>query len=464
VQVRRTIREVRVVSAGKGGAVLRGENLESRVVAVVHGVRASQRSEVSIPNDAGTVLATVARAAVDAQRLALVEVEPISAVSNVVESTAHALGAPVALVASDILDRTLADPMLVQLAPDLALQSAACLVGGATFAEAVTIWRHDVVHGLHLLAETSDGASARACGQARAALADPERIADEPGYVTAVVSCRGVAGGAVVVELPTDDDPERVGALVARAAERLAQLLERYALLEQDAARERALVEASERRLARLGYDLHDGPMQALVALGAEFRLLSSDVERLISGAAVAAVREGFGSLMEKLRVVEAGLRAVARSSESSGVVTEPLVRAIGRELDLVAALAPIVVHRDLEEEPAGLSDSQRIAIYRVVQEALANVRQHSGATEVQVSFRVVGGRAALRITDNGRGFDPVEDSAAARGRGRLGLVGISERVRLLGGALHVMSRPGSGTTLELALTPWAGTVPGDAA
>jgi signal transduction histidine kinase len=80
-----------------------------------------------------------------------------------------------------------------------------------------------------------------------------------------------------------------------------------------------------------------------------------------------------------------------------------------------------------------------------VVQEALQNVSRHSGASHVKITVRQPNGAVSLTIEDDGAGFDP------RRTRG-MGLLGMEERVRQLGGKLEVQSQPGKGTTLHISL------------
>ena len=83
--------------------------------------------------------------------------------------------------------------------------------------------------------------------------------------------------------------------------------------------------------------------------------------------------------------------------------------------------------------------------LYRVTQESLSNVVQHSGASAVRVELSSVG-RTVLRVRDDGCGFKP-------SGRnGRLGVSGMRERALLVGGRLNVFSAPGEGTTIELTM------------
>jgi signal transduction histidine kinase len=94
--------------------------------------------------------------------------------------------------------------------------------------------------------------------------------------------------------------------------------------------------------------------------------------------------------------------------------------------------------------------------VYRIVQEALTNVAKHAGAAAVNVVVTRPDGSVSVVIEDDGAGFDP--DSAP---KGRLGLVGMRERVELVGGEIDVDSSPGSGTTVAVQIpVPKGGGAP----
>jgi signal transduction histidine kinase len=109
----------------------------------------------------------------------------------------------------------------------------------------------------------------------------------------------------------------------------------------------------------------------------------------------------------------------------------------------------------ELGGELDGLTASQRITIYRIVQEGLSNVRDHSEATAVRVTVDGRQGQIRVQIEDNGQGFHVEPTMIRAAKNGRLGLVGIGERVRLLGGQFDIQSRVGGPTTLSVALLRW---------
>ena len=125
------------------------------------------------------------------------------------------------------------------------------------------------------------------------------------------------------------------------------------------------------------------------------------------------------------------------------------------READAHAAQADMEVVLVTEGEFDALTDSQRIVLVRVIQECLSNAREHSGAGEVRIEVRSTTTHVEASVTDNGRGFEVEATLLDAARRGRLGLVGVHERVRLLGGTCDVTSRPGGPTTVSVVLSRW---------
>ena len=97
------------------------------------------------------------------------------------------------------------------------------------------------------------------------------------------------------------------------------------------------------------------------------------------------------------------------------------------------------------------LAPDAEITLFRVAQEALANVRRHAGRARVRVRLRRLDGHLRLEVRDWGRGFEPGAVRPTAEGE-HVGLAGMRERLHLLGGALDVRSGPEHGTTVRATL------------
>jgi signal transduction histidine kinase len=114
-----------------------------------------------------------------------------------------------------------------------------------------------------------------------------------------------------------------------------------------------------------------------------------------------------------------------------------------------------IHVQQRINGDFTGMTVSQKIALIRVVQEALTNIREHANAARVRITITARTGRVDARVEDDGVGFHVARTLLDGAQRGRLGLVGSSERIRLLGGRFDVKSRPGGPTTVSLSLPRW---------
>jgi signal transduction histidine kinase len=99
-----------------------------------------------------------------------------------------------------------------------------------------------------------------------------------------------------------------------------------------------------------------------------------------------------------------------------------------------------------------GVSGDLAIACFRVVQEALTNIARHARAQHVRIELARSDGTLELTVRDDGVGFDVQRILDGAAGRGNLGLVGMTERVEILGGVLNLESEPGHGTRIRIAL------------
>jgi hypothetical protein len=104
-------------------------------------------------------------------------------------------------------------------------------------------------------------------------------------------------------------------------------------LLERNAKHERSLVEASERRLTRLGYDLHDGPMQELVVLAYDLMTMRRRVDALVDDQGRLEVAPAFDALHERIVEIDRSLRELAQSLEARSLVEQPIRHLLEREI-----------------------------------------------------------------------------------------------------------------------------------
>lgn len=223
-----------------------------------------------------------------------------------------------------------------------------------------------------------------------------------------------------------------------------------------------ALVDGGERRLVRLGYDLHDGPLQELLVLADEVRLFREQLGGVLDGRDERAIVLGRVDDVEgRLVALEASVRRISTAAHASALADRPFAESLGEALDAFKARSGIAPSVRLQGDPAALSASQRIALLSVVGEALNNVREHArGARSVAVEIECGADGAGARVVDDGCGFDVERALVSAARRGRMGLAGIHERVRLLGGRCVVDSREGGPTTVTLSLPRWQPSSP----
>lgn len=203
----------------------------------------------------------------------------------------------------------------------------------------------------------------------------------------------------------------------------------------------RVAIQAQEQERRRIGQDLHDEVNQALTAVS--LRLQAS-----IENAPPELRRE----LTETKRLASQAmdeLLAIARQLRPAVLDDHGLVPALHSQVRGFAEQTGIDASFRTRGAMAKLSPEQQLVIFRVTQEGLSNIAQHSDARKVEVELSFVG-RTLLKISDDGHGFTPAE--GAKRNGNGLGLSGMRERALLVGGRLTLWSSEGEGTRVELAM------------
>jgi signal transduction histidine kinase len=193
-----------------------------------------------------------------------------------------------------------------------------------------------------------------------------------------------------------------------------------------------ALLEGQELERKRLARELHDETGQALTSILLGLKAL----EQQIGEEPLAQIRELVGSALGDVRRLTTELRPPALDDFGLEPALERLVK-------LTSERSGLDVQLNVAVPPGVLQPVQETAIYRIVQEALTNVVKHAGASSISILVTHSGRSVRTLVEDDGGGFD------LERVReGAFGLVGMRERVSLLGGRFEVQSSPASGTTL----------------
>jgi signal transduction histidine kinase len=378
-------------------------------------------------------------------------------IDRLVASMAGHLGSDAAAVRTLVFVRAVRDRHVLDLPPQLGAETVLKMLCTFTGTTSASLW-HESSDGrlVEMLQVGDEDSSRRRRAAAREAIGKGRRVTGPRSHFHSVPVQRwGLPSGALVFRCHAEGRVTSL-AYASEAAIALAPLIEFDALLVRNAGRERSLTAASERRLTRFGFDLHDGPMQDIAALAQDVRLFRAQLAAILADNDYQQIALGrIGDLEARLMTLDGELRQIAASLQSPTVLRVPFTDALAHEVEGFGSDAGIRFELATSGEFGEMTSSQKIALLRVIQESLANVREHAGAHHVSV--RVRGGRSRLtaEITDDGRGFDVERRLVQATRAGRLGLVGMGERIRLLGGRFHVDSAPGGPTRIHASIPRW---------
>ena len=224
---------------------------------------------------------------------------------------------------------------------------------------------------------------------------------------------------------------------VAGAIEHLASALLEAKAAQSALARQLISVQENERRT--LARELHDDVGQTLTALN----VTAAHLERNAQSLETSEIVECAGDLRRDIRVCGEQLRSLLKSLRPHGLDAAGLSQMLreivdgwgGRETGIEFAA-------DIPASFPAISDESALTLYRIVQEALTNVVRHSGASQCRVVVRIGDGRVRLEIGDDGQGLP--QAGAARRG----GLLGMAERLHMVGGDLKLLSNGSRGLRL----------------
>lgn len=206
-----------------------------------------------------------------------------------------------------------------------------------------------------------------------------------------------------------------------------------------------AVTRTQEEERRRIARELHDGTVQALVAVGRRLEYLEGAAQEPELVSQLTALRHQVGDAAAEVRRFSRELRPLVL--EDLGLA--PALRYLSNQL---SEQDGIEVNLTVRGALGGLNGDQELVLFRIFQEALTNISKHAQATVVNALVESDAEGVLLQVSDNGRGFtQPTSTNEFARS-GHFGLMGIQERAQLLGGRLELHSRPGKGTTVRIWL------------
>jgi signal transduction histidine kinase len=414
---------------------------------------ARRRAENVLAASAGTRAAGIMTLGFAADLFAVLAVELASrplALSELISRIEEKSGIPRLALGHQVLSA----PQVLQLPTAVAIEVQLGLLRAFTGRDAVSLWTQW---------SGGDLRQAGAAGESEAAGAQMRRVARQ--LLTDATSARraGAVAGIVIegrhqqrvalVSFCADRSALDPKPMLDAAAPALSAIVERDELLGRVNRVDAEVAAATARRLTRLRFDLHDGPQQDVILLGDDLRLFRGQLATILADHPQRArVLGRLEDLQAQLVAVDGDLRRIAAFVQSPFLQPEPLPDALATLTDDFATRTGIEPEMKLRGDFGELSDSQQITLLGLIREALSNIREHSDAEHVTISLTSDRRGVKATVTDDGCGFDPETSLVRAARDGHLGLVGMYERVRLLGGRTQIDSRPGGPTVISVTL------------
>ncbi len=222
------------------------------------------------------------------------------------------------------------------------------------------------------------------------------------------------------------------------------EALDRLNLALQEANR-RLMTEREAERKA-LARDLHDQVIQDLLSYN--YQLEDAEIETTDE-----ALRQELAGIRNGIREVVSSLRQLCSDLRPPTIDSHGLPAAIRSLTHQWSKQNGIQVGLEIDPDLGRLPEPIELSMFRIIQEGLSNVRKHANATQVNLSLaRTSTATLVIQISDNGHGLTRPIDLAALSGEKHFGLLGISERVSLLGGTMRVDSPPNGGLTLLIEI------------
>lgn len=206
------------------------------------------------------------------------------------------------------------------------------------------------------------------------------------------------------------------------------------------------ITQSQEEERKRIARELHDDTVQSLIAIGQRIELIKGMLDDPIEA------RTRLNELRTMVTGAIASVRQFSRDLRPLALEDLGLVAAMQYLVNQLAQSEGIDVDFTVEGTPDGLPADMEVAIYRILQEALNNVKKHAHATEVTVLAQFTNNQIVLTVEDNGRGFTVPASITDFATSGSFGVMGLQERAQLFGGNIEVESQPDEGTLVRLVM------------
>jgi signal transduction histidine kinase len=204
---------------------------------------------------------------------------------------------------------------------------------------------------------------------------------------------------------------------------------------------------AQEEERRRLAQDLHDETIQDLIALDQKVQLVAGSLRggKSTKAPGLEVIHREAKEAIQRVRRLSRALRPAYLEDLGLLPALEALANDVGSSLGI-----PVIVRAD--GSPRQLSRDTDLALYRIVQEALANIARHAAAHHVWVTLRYRRKELWVSVKDDGTGFIPPTEASELSRTGHFGLIGMRERAQFIGARVEWHSAPGKGTRVTLHL------------
>lgn len=234
----------------------------------------------------------------------------------------------------------------------------------------------------------------------------------------------------------------RDNAIIQEIARDITEIKRSHENLREYASRVTLAQEEERRRIAR---ELHDETAQALTSLGMDIDSLARD-----KGQSSKQLSSDLERLRDRVENILRGVRSMSHALRIPVLEEFGLLHALKSQIDELNSHHGMNISFNVQGTTRRLPSEVELALFRVAQEALNNIWKHAQVTRCHLELKFTSCRVRLELSDDGQGFNLPRLASEYRYSGKLGITGMYERARLIGGTLRIRSKPGLGTTITL--------------